>query len=73
MDGKGHLVLSRKFGEKIVIGDDIIITVLGTSGRGRAESVKIGIDAPKEVPIHRPEVCPACLKSKCVCGSDVKP
>jgi len=46
------LVLSRKCGEAIVIGDGITITVLATDG-GR---VKLGVVAPAEVPIHREEI-----------------
>jgi len=47
------LVLSRKIGETIVIGDNVTVTVLGTSRRGE---VRIGIAAPKEIPVHREEV-----------------
>jgi carbon storage regulator len=46
------LVLSRRLGETLIIGDDVKITVLGISGN----QVRIGIDAPKEVSIHREEV-----------------
>ena len=46
------LVLSRKIGEKIVIGDEIIVTVLSVHG----ERVKLGLVGPAEVPIHRQEV-----------------
>ena len=46
------LALSRKQGESIVIGNNIEITVLETKG----DQVKIGISAPKEVPIYRKEV-----------------
>ncbi len=46
------LVLTRKPGEQILIGDDIVITVLDSRGEG----VRIGIDAPKGVKIHREEV-----------------
>ena len=46
------LVLTRKPGEKILIGDDIVITVLDTRG----DSVRIGIDAPRGVKIQRDEV-----------------
>ena len=45
------LILTRKVGEAIVIGSDIVVTVLGTAGG----QVRIGIDAPKEVKILRPE------------------
>ena len=46
------LVLSRKRGEGIAIGNGITVTILGTEG-GR---VKLGIVAPAEVPVHREEV-----------------
>lgn len=46
------LVLNRKQGEQIIIGDSIVITVIDL-GRGR---VRIGIEAPQEVPVHRHEV-----------------
>jgi carbon storage regulator len=46
------LVLSRKMGESIVINDDIVITVVDI----RFDKVRLGIEAPKEVPVHRREV-----------------
>jgi carbon storage regulator len=46
------LVLSRKLGQRVVIAEDITITVLEVSG-GR---VKLGISAPAEVPVHREEL-----------------
>ncbi len=46
------LVLKRKAGEKILIGDDIVITVLDNRGDG----VRIGIEAPKDCRILREEV-----------------
>jgi len=46
------LVLTRKAGEGIIIGDDIKITVVELKGGG----VRIGIDAPREMKIHRQEV-----------------
>jgi carbon storage regulator len=46
------LALSRKIGETIIINDDIEVTVLGISG----ETAKLGITAPKSIPVHRKEV-----------------
>lgn len=46
------LVLTRKSGEKILIGDDIVITILDARG----DSIRIGIDAPRGVKIQRDEV-----------------
>lgn len=46
------LVLSRKMDEVIMIGDDIAITVVEVRG----DKVRLGIDAPKGVPVHRKEV-----------------
>ena len=63
------LVLSRKPGESIVIGNDITVTVVAVEG-GR---VKLGFNAPREVPIHRTEVyqriegwLPALQHAECV-------
>ena len=46
------LVLTRKPGEKILLGDDIVITVLDSRG----DSIRIGIDAPRGVKIQRDEI-----------------
>lgn len=46
------LVLSRALNESIIIGDDIVITVVAILG----DKLRIGVEAPKEVPIHREEV-----------------
>ena len=48
----GMLILSRKTGESIMIGDDMVVTVLGVKGN----QTRIGINAPKEVAVHREEV-----------------
>lgn len=45
-------MLTRKRDESIIIGDDIRITVVDVRG----DQVKIGIDAPKQIPVHREEV-----------------
>lgn len=46
------LILTRRIGETLNIGDDVQITVLGITGR----QVRIGITAPKEVAVHRSEI-----------------
>ena len=46
------LILTRKLGERITIGDDVIITLLEIKG----SHVKLGIEAPKSVSIHRQEI-----------------
>ncbi len=46
------LVLTRKVGEGIIIGDDIKITIVELKGGG----VRVGIDAPRDMKIHRQEV-----------------
>lgn len=51
------LVLTRKVGEKLIIGDDIVVQVLSVSG----DQVKIGIQAPPSISIHRNEVYEAIL------------
>lgn len=52
------LVLSRKRNEKIVIGEQITIVVLEVRG----DQVQLGIDAPREIPVHRHEVYEAIHK-----------
>jgi carbon storage regulator len=53
------LVLSRKRDERIVIGDNIVITVVDVRG----DKVRLGIEAPSEVPVHRQEVLEALRRS----------
>lgn len=49
------LVLSRRVGEKLLIGEDIVITIIDTRGDG----VRIGIDAPRSMRVNRAEVVEA--------------
>lgn len=60
------LVLSRKKNESIVINDDITIVVVEI----RRDKVRLGVDAPKEVPVHRREVFDAICRNKA--AADVK-
>jgi len=46
------LILTRRVGETLIIGDDVTITVLGIKGH----QVRLGINAPKEVSVHREEI-----------------
>lgn len=52
------LVLSRKRDESIVINDDIVITIVEVRG----DKVRLGIQAPRDVPVHRQEVRDAILR-----------
>ena len=46
------LALTRKVGERLVIGDDIVVTVVSVKG----DSIRITIDAPKEIKVYRGEI-----------------
>jgi len=46
------LILTRRVGESVVIGEDVTVTVLGVKGN----QVRIGINAPKHVTVHREEI-----------------
>ena len=46
------LILTRRVGETLMIGDDVTVTVLGVKGN----QVRVGVSAPKEVAVHREEI-----------------
>lgn len=46
------LVLTRRIGESVMIGDETTLTVLGMSGG----QVRLGIEAPRDIPVHREEI-----------------
>lgn len=54
------LVLSRKINEKIVIGDNIVVTVVDIRG----DKVRLGVDAPTSVPVHRKEIADKIQQNK---------
>ena len=46
------LILTRRIGETLVVGDEVTVTVLGVKGN----QVRLGVNAPKEVAVHREEI-----------------
>lgn len=46
------LILTRRVGETLMVGDDVTVTVLGVKGN----QIRIGINAPKDVEVHREEI-----------------
>lgn len=60
------LVLSRRIGEKIVIGDGIVVTVVEV----HRDSVRLGVDAPRSVPVNRAELLEAVSHENVAAMSD---
>ncbi|KZX78000.1 carbon storage regulator [Oleiphilus sp. HI0009] len=61
------LILTRRVGETLMVGDDVTVTVLGVKGN----QVRIGVNAPKDVSVHREEIYQRIQKEKSdTSGSD---
>jgi carbon storage regulator len=54
------LILTRRVGEKLIIGEDVTVTILSLKGN----QIRIGIDAPRSVKVHREEVYERILKER---------
>ncbi len=62
------LILTRKIGESLIISDNITITILGVKGT----QVRIGVNAPKEVSVHREEIYKKLKTEKSEINNDIK-
>ncbi|GFE85153.1 carbon storage regulator CsrA [Steroidobacter agaridevorans] len=63
------LILTRRVGETVMIGRDITVTVLGVKGN----QVRVGVHAPKEVPVHREEIYERIQREEAAAHGDESP
>ena len=61
------LILTRRIGETVIIGDDVTVTVLGIQG----SQARLGINAPKDVSVHREEIYLRIQKEKEGTSTDI--
>ena len=61
------LILTRRVGETLMVGDEVTVTVLGVKGN----QVRIGVNAPKEVAVHREEIYERIKKEEAAEGVEV--
>ena len=54
------LILTRRIGEKLIIGENVTVTILGVKGR----QIRIGIDAPRDVTVNREEIFQRIVKER---------
>lgn len=63
------LILTRRVGETLMVGDEVTVTVLGVKGN----QVRIGVNAPKKVAVHREEIYQRIQRERLQNGGDVPP
>jgi carbon storage regulator len=66
---RSMLILTRRVGETVMIGNDITVTVLGVKGN----QVRVGVNAPKEVAVHREEIYERIKREEQAAGGAKRP